>query len=74
VVAVSSGGIILRLVPRGGLVAQEGAIVSIKNVFNRAKNFNRTLLKIFSSPPQPLHKIREPINQTLPENFSADPA
>jgi len=38
------------------------------------KNFNRTLPKKFSSPPQPLLKIREPINQTLLEIFSADPA
>jgi len=38
------------------------------------ENFNRTLLKKFSSPPQPLLELREPINQTLLKNFSADPA
>jgi len=38
------------------------------------ENFNRTLLKKFSSPPQPPLKTREPINQTLLEIFSADPA
>jgi hypothetical protein len=38
------------------------------------ENFNRTLLKKFSSPPKPLLKTREQINQTLLEIFSADPA
>jgi len=42
--------------------------------FSRAEKFSRTLPKKFSSPPQPLLKIREPINQTLLEIFSADPA
>jgi hypothetical protein len=39
-----------------------------------AKNFNRTLRKIFSSPPQPLHEIRELINQTLRKFFSSGSA
>ena len=35
--------------------------------------FNRTLQEKFQAPPQPLHKIREPINQTLHEKIRADP-
>jgi len=37
------------------------------------ENFNRILLKKYSSPPQPLPKIREPINRTLRKFFSPGP-
>jgi len=42
--------------------------------FSRAEKFNWTLRKKFSSPPQTLLKICEPINQTLLEKNLADPA